>query len=500
MPSLSLNRRRAVTAGLLLGLALGALEATVVGTAMPTVVAQLGGLSHYSWVFSGYLLSSTASVPIWGRLSDHYGRRRLYMIGVVLFLAGSALAGASQTMTQLILFRFVQGFGAGAIIPISMTILGEIYTLQERARVQALSSGMWGVASIAGPLVGGYITDAISWRWVFYLNLPLGTLAALVIGATYPRDGQHGTARIDWIGAALLFASVSLLLAGLSGVTASRAGWFIGAVILGAAFIVQTRRIADPILPLGLFDDRVIAQSLGIVFLVGMALFGAIAFIPLFVQGVQGGTATDAGTLMTPLFLGWVTTSILGARLFLNIGYRTLSVVGTGLVTLAFAALAQMDAAAPRWLLSAIVFVLGAGMGFTSLTLLLLIQQVVPRAQLGVATSLNQFSRSVGASIGVAVMGAVLAASMPSHVMPVINPGEGSGFSIGAAEAGELTLGLERVFLVGAIMSALAFVGALFLPKVALTASSVGASTGEQLLAAEMTTLEPDDEPDTRER
>src|SRR5688572_10376782 len=202
--SISLRRRRWITAGLLLGMSLGALEATVVGTAMPTVIASLGGLAHYSWVFSAYLLTSTASVPIWGRLSDLYGRRRLYLIGIAFFLGGSALSGAATSMTQLIVFRAIQGLGAGAIIPLSMTIVGELYSLQERARTQALFSGVWGVASIAGPLVGGYVTDTLSWPWVFYLNLPFGFLSALVIALAYPPQSQHIDAQVDWMGAGLL--------------------------------------------------------------------------------------------------------------------------------------------------------------------------------------------------------------------------------------------------------------------------------------------------------
>ena len=198
--SISRRRRRAITAGLLLGMSLAALEATVVGTAMPTVVATLGGLAHYSWVFAAYLLTSTASVPIWGRLSDLYGRRRLYLLGIITFIAGSALSGGSTTMTQLIVFRSIQGLGAGAVIPLSITIVGELYTLEERAGTQALFSGVWGIASIAGPLVGGYITDALSWRWVFYLNLPFGALALLVIALAYPSSGRRW-ARIDWAGA-----------------------------------------------------------------------------------------------------------------------------------------------------------------------------------------------------------------------------------------------------------------------------------------------------------
>src|SRR6185295_11251928 len=198
-------RRRAITAGLLLGMSLGALEATVVSTAMPTVIAQLGGLAHYSWVFAAYLLTSTASVPIWGRLSDLYGRRRMYLAGICVFLVGSALSGASTSMVQLIAARALQGVGAGAIIPLSMTIIGELYTIAERARTQALFSGVWGVASVAGPLVGGYVTDAISWRWVFYLNLPFGLLALVVIALAYPKRQHTGTVMVDWLGAALMF-------------------------------------------------------------------------------------------------------------------------------------------------------------------------------------------------------------------------------------------------------------------------------------------------------
>src|SRR5687768_15719879 len=194
--SISLRRRRAITAGLLLGMSLGALEATVVGTAMPTVIATLGGLAHYSWVFSAYLLTSTASVPIWGRLSDLYGRRRIYLTGVAIFLVGSVLSGASTSMVQLIAARALQGLGAGGIIPLSMTIVGELYALSERARTQALFSGVWGVASIAGPLVGGYITDALDWRWVFSLNVPFGFLAAGVIAAAYPVSRRVVAVRI----------------------------------------------------------------------------------------------------------------------------------------------------------------------------------------------------------------------------------------------------------------------------------------------------------------
>ena len=278
-------------------MSLGALEATVVGTAMPTVIATLGGLKHYSWVFSAYLLTSTASVPIWGRLSDLYGRRRMYLTGIAIFLVGSMMSGAATSMTTLIVARAIQGLGTGAIIPLSMTIVGELYTLAERARTQAIFSGVWGVASVAGPLVGGYITDALSWRWVFYLNLPFGLLAVAVILLAYPPTHRTHAVRVDWLGAALLFAGISALLIALGADTGGgiAAGFAVAAVVLLGAFVAVERRVAEPILPLDLLKTPLIARTIIVVFLVGMALFGAIAFIPLFVQGVMGATATQAG-------------------------------------------------------------------------------------------------------------------------------------------------------------------------------------------------------------
>ena len=237
-PPIGLFRRRAITAGLLLGMTLGALEATVVSPAMPTVIATLGGLAHYSWVFSAYLLTSTASVPSWRRLSDLYGRRRMYLAGIAVFLLGSALSGAAASMTQLIVFRAVQGLGAGAVLPLGMTIIGELYTLRERARAQALFSGVWGVSSIAGPLVGGYITDALTWRWVFFLNLPFGVFAAAVIALAYPAARPKAGVALDWTGAALLFAGVTALLVALSDATTAVAPWLLATVVLVVVFAI----------------------------------------------------------------------------------------------------------------------------------------------------------------------------------------------------------------------------------------------------------------------
>jgi EmrB/QacA subfamily drug resistance transporter len=495
-PPISLARRRAITAGLLLGMSLGALEATVVSTAMPTVIATLGGLAHYSWVFSAYLLTSTASVPIWGRLSDLYGRRRIYLTGVVIFLVGSVLSGAATSMVQLIAWRALQGLGAGCIIPLSMTIVGELYTLQERPRTQALFSGVWGVASIAGPLVGGYITDYLDWRWVFFLNIPFGLLCAGVIATAYPVSRRVRNVSIDWVGAGLLFTGVSALLLALGGEgEAMTSTWVFATFVLLGLFVFIERRSEEPILPLDLLRTPVISRSLLVVFLVGVALFGAIAFIPLFVQAVRGGTATEAGQAITPLFLGWVVMSIIGARLTVALGYRVVSIAGSVLMTLGFIGLTMVDGASPNWILLVSCTTIGAGMGTQMLSLLLAVQHGVDRSRLGIATSLNQFSRSIGAAIGVAAMGAILARSLAG----VSLPGGADAFAANAATLSapvraQFATALHRVFITGALVSGAGLVAAFFLPAVSFSRGVPG-SAGETMIQAEMTNLEPEDEP-----
>lgn len=495
-PPISLPRRRAITAGLLLGMSLGALEATVVSTAMPTVVATLGGLAHYSWVFAAYLLTSTASVPIWGRLSDWYGRRRMYLLGVAVFVVGSVLSGAATSMAQLIGARAIQGLGAGAIIPLSMTIVGELYALSERARTQALFSGVWGVASIAGPLVGGTITDTMSWRWVFYLNVPFGLCCVAVIALVYPPSRSDRRVSVDWLGAALLFAGVCALLIALGDEGGSVGRWLAAAVVLLGGFALVERRAIDPILPVDLLRLPVISRSLVVVFLVGIAMFGAIAFIPLFVQSVMGGTATQAGQVLTPLFLGWVVMSIVAARMTVRFGYRVSAIGGGALLVVGFIGLTQLHARSPHALLAASCTVLGAGMGTQMLALLLAVQHGVDRSRLGLATSLNQFSRSIGAAVGVAAMGAILSRSLAG--VPLPRGAEGltaaAAMALSGTARASFAAALHRVFLAGAVVSAAGFVATLFLPPVRFD-DGVPAATGERLIEAEMTCLRPEDEP-----
>jgi EmrB/QacA subfamily drug resistance transporter len=490
---ISAARRRAITAGLLLGMSLGALEATVIGTAMPTVIAALGGLAHYSWVFSAYLLTSTASVPIWGRLSDLYGRRRMYLLGIVAFLIGSGACGAATTMVQLIAARAIQGLGAGAIIPISQAVIGELYTLKERPRMQAVFSGMWGLASIAGPLLGGYITDALSWRWVFLINLPAGVLALAVIALAYPPSQGRTPVRVDWLGAALLFGGISLLLIGLGGVAGNRAPWLAASLVVLATLYFVERRTADPILPLDLLRTPVLSRTFAVVFLSGFALFGGIAFIPLFVQAVQGGSATEAGQVLTPLFLGWVAMSVFGARATVRVGYRSVAMTGSVLMTAGFAGLVALPPDSGHALLYGSCFLVGCGMGCIMMSLLLAVQHGVPRAQLGVATSLNQFARSIGAAVGVATMGALLAQGVAGTSLPGLGEGGTQSLALPPEMRAQFAAALHRVFLLGAVISLGCVAGALVLPPVHF--GEQRGSAGEEMLEAEMTTFDRNDEP-----
>lgn len=532
---MSARRRWVVTAGVLTGTFLAALEATVVSTAMPTVISSLGGLSHYSWVFSAYLITATVTVPVWGKLSDLYGRRLLYQIGIAIFLVGSVLSGLSVSMAQLIIFRALQGLGAGALVPLGLTIIGDIYAIKERARVQALFSGVWGLASVVGPVVGGFITDQLSWRWVFYLNLPFGLAASLILGLALKEPKRHERPAIDYAGAATLMAAITLLMlalveggTSLATLTAPRNLALIAAAIaLTALFVWIERRARDPIVPFKLFGNRVVAVAVVSGFLAGVAMFGAITFVPLFAQGALGATATEAGSLLTPLMLSWVLLSIIGGRLLLRIGYRPTSIAGFLLLTIGMGLLASFQRTTPRFWLYADLVMVGAGLGLTMLTLLIAVQQAVERGQLGIATSLNQFSRSIGGAVGVAIMGTVLSAGLASHLNEFAKSANSQMTPESAAQLaanpnaliepaaraalppnvldilqGSLAAAIHRVFWVGAVVSALALVACFWLPRrdesVHTSQPPKEACTveaGERLMVAELAALDTEHEP-----
>ena len=522
--AVSRPRRWLIVAGVMTGMFIAALEATVVGTAMPTVIASLGGLNHYSWVFSAYLVTSTVTVPVWGKLSDLYGRRLLYQIGIGVFLLGTLLSGVSTSMTQLIIFRAIQGLGAGALVPLGMTIIGDTFTVEERAKMQAYFSGVWGFSSIIGPVIGGFITDQISWRWVFFVNLPIGVAAALIIGIALKEPVRDRRPKIDYAGSVLLMTAISLMM--LAMVEGESGGLFsrqnilvgIGSLILLALFVWVEKRAADPIIPFDLFRNRTILIAVIAGFLGGVAMFGAISFIPLFAQGSLGFSATEAGSLLTPLMLTWVTMSVIGGRLLLRVGYKPITIAGYAALTLGFILLALVDRDTNRVWLYVDLMLIGAGLGFSMLTLLIAVQQAVERGKLGIATSLNQFSRSIGGAIGVAVMGAVLTASLmtelkksaaengplteqqaiefASNPNALIEPEAKSALAPDVLVVLQTALAraIHPVFWVGAFMAGLGLLAVFFLPAESEKEKEKTVD-GERLIMAEQTNINARNQP-----
>jgi len=411
------RRKRRVLFAVMMAVFLAAMESTVVALAMPTVVAQLGGLGHYSWVFSGYLLTQTVSMPLWGRFSDIYGRRAVYVVGLATFLVGSALSGMSQDMIQLIGFRMLQGFGAGSLMTLGYTIIGEIFGLERRAKMQGYISGVWGVASMVGPPVGGLLTDHASWRWVFFLNIPVGLIAMFLVATAL--SGEPRPARrpaIDWWGTAWFTAGVALVMLGLAeaGHEAAWSGWQVLAPLgvgLGAlgVFLVVEARAPEPIVPLGLFASRIVVAAVITRGLAAMAMFGTLAFVPLFVQAVIGLSATRSGAILVPFVLGWVALSAISARLVLRVGYR--GVVITGMVCLSAAFLLMTAWGVELSVVGAMrdVLLAGIGMGLVIVPMLIAVQSAVSRSDLGLVTSVTQFFMSIGGAVGVSVMGTVMA-------------------------------------------------------------------------------------------
>lgn len=491
------KRVRVVIVGIMLSLFLAAVESTVVATAMPTIVSQLGGLASYSWVFSAYMLTSTTTVPLYGKLSDLYGRRRLYFFSMIVFLAGSILSGLSQSMGQLIAFRALQGLGAGGIMPLAFIMIGEMLDLEQRAKMQGLFSGVWGVASVIGPLVGGFLVDQLSWHWVFFVNVIPGILAMLLVGAGW-RESRHiaRTARpsIDYAGVVLLMLAVVAFLFGLLQLGSPVAWVFVTlALLLSIGLYFVERRAAEPILPLNLFSDRLFAVATLQGLLAGWAMFGSTNFVPLFGQAVMGLGATAAGSLLTPQMLCWVLASIAGSRLLLRVGYRTVAVVGMVLLTIGTFLMTRI-ASAPSVIFAGIsLAIMGAGMGLAMPAFLIAVQNEVRREMLGAATATLQFSRNIGGTLGVSVMGAILATSATANLLARgIDPGSVSlSALIGGADLA--SLGARGTAVEAAIAGAVAsvFVAALLASVGALV---VTLFAPRERLGKRMTAVAPTDD------
>lgn len=426
----TLSRRRiaAVIVSVMLGMLLSAVDQTVVGTAMPRIVADLNGLQHYAWVATAYLLASTASMPIWGKLSDAFGRRRYFILGMLVFVGGSALCGQSNGMTELIAFRALQGLGAGAMMPISQAIIGDIFPPAERARWTGILMSVFAVATIVGPLLGGWITDNIGWRWAFYVNLPLGAVAVTTAAVALPGHVALHRHRIDYAGAALLVAAAVPLLLGFSWAGSEYPwasiqifGLFVFSGVAWLLFLARELRAAEPIINPRLFQNRIFSVSALASTLQSAAMFGAIMFLPLFVQGVLGKSATNSGIILMPMMLAAMATSIGAGQLLARTGrYKALVIAGFSAVTAGAYLLARMDAATSSTVLALNMVVMGLGLGVAMSTFTAIVQNQYPSRRLGEVTAGLQFFRSIGATVGLAIFGTILtnrfAAAMADNV------------------------------------------------------------------------------------
>lgn len=419
---LSNRRIAAILVSVMLGMLLAALDQTVVGTALPRIIADLNGLQHYAWVGTAYLLASAASMPIWGKLSDAFGRRRFFITGMVIFVVGSALCGQSRNMVELIAFRGLQGLGAGAMMPIVQAIIGDLFPPAQRARWQGLLFAVFGVATIIGPLLGGYITDNIGWRWTFYVNLPVGIVALVAAVVALP---AHVTLRrhvIDYLGAALLVAAAVPLLLGFSWAGSTYpwgspmvVGSFILSAVMWVAFILRERLAPEPVLSPNLFRNRIFTVSAVATALQSAGMFGTIMFLPLFVQGVMGKTATNSGIILMPLMIGAILTSIGAGQLLARTGkYKIPVILGFVALVVGMYLLSRMGVNVSQLTLSRDMVIVGIGLGVGMSAFTIIVQNQFPPVRLGEVSAGLQFFRQIGSTIGVAVFGTILNSSFSS--------------------------------------------------------------------------------------
>jgi EmrB/QacA subfamily drug resistance transporter len=459
-------------AGIMLATLLAALDQTIVATALPSIVRDLHGFKDLSWVVTAYLLSTTVTVPLYGKLSDLYGRRRLFMVSISIFLLGSALCGTAQSMGELIAFRALQGVGAGGLIPLSQAAIADLFSPRERGRYQGYVGAMWATAAVAGPLAGGTLTDAVSWRWIFFINLPLGAIALVVVVRTMRMPFKAREHTIDFAGAALLSIGVTcLLLACAWGGTTF--GWgstqVLGAFAISAVAVAGfgwlERRVPEPLLPLELFRLRVFAVSSLAALLIGAVLFGVTIYVPVYTQGVLGASATNSGVVLIPLSLGWVVASIASGQAIARTGrYRVFPLVGSALVLAGTLLLTLLGVDSSRLVVSIDLVVIGIGMGTMFQTFVIATQNRVDFAELGVATAAIQFFRSMGGSLAVAGLGALLTARIGGHAS--------AASPTGSPEA--LAHATHAVFVAIVPLAALVFVLALLLPEHPLRTSAPG--------------------------
>jgi len=486
------QRVRLIFGALLLVLLLASLDQTIVSTALPTIVGDLGGIQHLSWVVTAYLLASTISGPLYGKLGDLYGRKKVLQSAIVIFLIGSALCGISQNMGELIAFRALQGLGGGGLMVTTIAVVGDIIPPRERGRYQGFFGGVFGVSTVIGPLLGGFFVDNLSWRWIFYVNVPIGLAAFAVIGAVFHARPATAQARIDYLGASVLAGALSsiVLFTSLGGTTYPWGSWqsvslLVIGIVLTVAFPFVERRAAEPILPLELFRNRAFSVTSAVGFIVGLALFGSVTYLPLYLQIVRGDSPTKSGLLLTPLMAGVLVTSIASGNLITRYGrYRPFPIAGTAIAAVGLFLLSRLGVETSTWVTAAYMLVVGLGLGMVMQVLVLAAQNAVDYRLLGVATSGSTLFRQVGGSVGVSLFGAIFAnrlahelgARLPlgAQLPPAANPAAVKRLpaAVHAPYVAAFSAALEPVFLAASGIMFLAFLLTWLLPEIPLRAAA----------------------------
>lgn len=398
------------TAVVMTGTFLAAMDISVVGTAMPTVIGELGGIDRYGWVFSAYLLTSTVVTPVFGRMSDMFGRKPIYLGALVAFTALSMLCGTARTIDELIAYRALQGLAAGALLPTGFTIVGDLYDRKTRAKVIGLFSTVWVGSALVGPLIGGFLTQTLSWRWTFFVNLPLGVLATLLLIVAFRDTGEHHRQKLDWLGTVVFAAAATSLMLGFNGVAPLVTAPV--AVALGAAFVAVERRAASPMIDLALISQPLISAALLLSLLVGAIQFGFLSYVPPFVQGVQGGSPAEAGIAIGATSIGWSAGATVVGWILLRIGVRRATTAGALMLAASVLVLTLLTASSHVALVAAVSFIAGAGLGWLTSPIVITLQTSVGYAQRGAVTSLLQFVRTLGGATGVAALGSLLTAAL----------------------------------------------------------------------------------------